>query len=714
MGLSIAAKDMPQESCCAARMRRVGAPGRTLQAVGRLKLIAGALLAAFAFAQSAPCRAAGDPTPDIGVGAVRTLESFAAELGVRLGAEDDGPVFAAANRAIVAAKDSGGLAVALPPGRVERTSIGLLLDNNGGYFCIAPGRCTVRAVRPSASAEPTWLVSVNDAHATNLILSGIVFYGGWQYGRAPYRDMPEADPWLDKQGGVNISHAFNGTGDRDFISRSTVGSQVPRDHIENLVISGFAGDCLVVSGAGQNSYHNVRGQACGGRGMVIDSYDNKFTDIDFGVTGRTCLHIDGQGAANVVHGKVWYCGFRLKPGDDEGLNLLSGGDIIELIVQDTYGDGIRNSGQLNLITAVVSWQGALSPMDPGPIAAYTCVGCGNNIVTLNASILGANQAYPNVTRLYRDASNGAHYGRNNIVTISEMGWPQDYSTSVWKSFWFDGPVDLSNRITLNGVDRHRYDEADSSGMLAYAAPMNGSGAGTIIFGSGSSNPGKVVVICQGGGNSSCGLQGFRNTASPAVGILRVNGNFAGGDQVMIGDATYTFDVSLANTPGHVHLGATGRDSLANLASAINAAGGRPGVDYAQLTVPNAGVTASLDGRLLAVTARIAGTDGNRIAVATTSAKASWRRPTLAGGTAGAKTYSSALTWDEDGRPGMPNLPGPYDDDATAAAAGVAMGQLYRDRSAVVHVRIGAAPAAAGNRPPEQRTPRSGPAPHGGR
>ena len=235
----------------------------------------------------------------------------------------------------------------------------------------------------------------------------------------------------------------------------------------------------------------MRGENCGGHGININSYDNKFTDIDFGGVGRACMVVNSQGAANHIQGKVWYCGFRLKIGDDQGIRNTSGGNIMEVIVQDTYGDGIQNSGQLNLINAIVSWQGALSPMDPGPISAYTCVGCEYNIVNMNASILTEHQTFPNVTRLYRDLSNGTHYGLNNIMTISEVGWPQDYSSSIWQSFWFEGPLDASNRFTLNGVDRIRYNQPDPSGLLAFTAGMNGSAAGTIVFGPNSSNPGKA-------------------------------------------------------------------------------------------------------------------------------------------------------------------------------------------------------------------------------
>ncbi len=452
-----------------------------------------------------------------------------------------------------------------------------MLDNNGGYFCPAPGQCAVQAVRPPDSADASWMVSVADPYATNLVLSGITFYGGWSPGRGAYAAKPQADPWLDKQGGVNITHAFAGVRDEAFIANSTIKAQLPLDHIENLVVAGFGGDCLRVQGAGQNTYHNIRGSTCGGHGLSINSYDNKFTDIDFGATGRSCLFMDDQGATNYVQGKAWYCGFRLQPGDDVGLKNISSGNVFDVTVQDTYGDAILDAGRLSIITASISWQGVLSPMDAGPISAYVCLACDHNIVTLNAAVFETNQKFPNVTRLYRDLLKDGRGGTANTVTIVEKGWPQDYGG--WQAAWLEGPIDASNRITLNGVDRAHGNQPDSSGQLAYAIPMNGSATGLVAFGPGSGSPGKVALLCQAPQAAACTLQGYRNDA-------------------------------------------------------------------------------------------------------------------------GQSAYSSALTWDRDGHPGMPNLPGPYRNDAAAARAGVPVGNLYLDRRSLLHVRRAPRP-----RRPTPKTPR---------
>lgn len=61
---------------------------------------------------------------------------------------------------------------------------------------------------------------------------------------------------------------------------------------------------------------------------------------------------------------------------------------------------------------------------------------------------------------------------------------------------------------------------------------------------------------------------------------------ANGDTVTLGLQTYTFQTVLTDVPGHVHIGADPDSTLLNLAHAINALGGTPGVDYGTGTIAN--------------------------------------------------------------------------------------------------------------------------------
>jgi hypothetical protein len=107
-------------------------------------------------------------------------------------------------------------------------------------------------------------------------------------------------------------------------------------------------------------------------------------------------------------------------------------------------------------------------------------------------------------------------------------------------------------------------------------------------------------------------------------------NLADTETVTIGANVYTFQTTLTNVAGHVHLGATLADSLSNLVAAITAGAGS-GTDYAAATTAHPDVTAALSdaganlGSLgsMRVTALVAGAEGNTIVTTTTAANAWW-------------------------------------------------------------------------------------------
>lgn len=62
------------------------------------------------------------------------------------------------------------------------------------------------------------------------------------------------------------------------------------------------------------------------------------------------------------------------------------------------------------------------------------------------------------------------------------------------------------------------------------------------------------------------------------------GNPADTETITFGSKTYTFQATLTNVDGNVHIGASGADTATNLLNAINASGGgTPGTDYAAAT-----------------------------------------------------------------------------------------------------------------------------------
>jgi hypothetical protein len=112
--------------------------------------------------------------------------------------------------------------------------------------------------------------------------------------------------------------------------------------------------------------------------------------------------------------------------------------------------------------------------------------------------------------------------------------------------------------------------------------------------------------------------------------------------VTVGASTYTFKTTLTPANGEVLIGADAAASLLNLAGAINNSGGTPGTDY-QVAAANASASAgTIVGTVLPLTALTAGTAGNSIALAETSAQLSVSGATLLGGAAAQGMTSEVL------------------------------------------------------------------------
>ena len=105
------------------------------------------------------------------------------------------------------------------------------------------------------------------------------------------------------------------------------------------------------------------------------------------------------------------------------------------------------------------------------------------------------------------------------------------------------------------------------------------------------------------------------------------------ETVTIGSTVYTFQDTLTDTDGNVHVGADLEATLLNLYNAINGTGGTAGVDYAasQTAHPDVEATA-VTATTLTIKARVWGTGANSIATTETCADASWGDTTMAGGT----------------------------------------------------------------------------------
>lgn len=115
------------------------------------------------------------------------------------------------------------------------------------------------------------------------------------------------------------------------------------------------------------------------------------------------------------------------------------------------------------------------------------------------------------------------------------------------------------------------------------------------------------------------------TAAKASKVLTLAANLTAADTVTIGTQVYTFRASLTapTTAGEVLIGADLTATRNNLVAAVTGAAGG-GTTYGSATVVNTAATAvATSTNAATVTALVAGTAGNSIAIAEAAAQASW-------------------------------------------------------------------------------------------
>jgi hypothetical protein len=161
---------------------------------------------------------------------------------------------------------------------------------------------------------------------------------------------------------------------------------------------------------------------------------------------------------------------------------------------------------------------------------------------------------------------------------------------------------------------------------------------------------------------------YTNTIAEASQVLTFTVIPTDGKIVTIGTKIYTFQDTLTEVDGHVHIGATLAASITNLANAIKASGGTPGTDYASATTVNTDVTAVDAATTLTVTALIAGTAANSVVSTTDVTGATWGAGTLAGGVDDAVLHQAAHGYD--------NGEGPYNVSGTKLNAPFVAGVDY--------------------------------------
>jgi hypothetical protein len=215
-------------------------------------------------------------------------------------------------------------------------------------------------------------------------------------------------------------------------------------------------------------------------------------------------------------------------------------------------------------------------------------------------------------------------------------------------------VTIDGDLTVNGdsvaFKNYEVDTLEVNSTAASTTPTTGAAviAGGLGVG-GAICLGGNVVMASGNGISFAATSDPTIAAVAATGtITRTATNVANNDTVTIGSTVYTFKTTLTPANYEVLIGADAAGSLTNLRNAILGTGGTPGTDY---QVPAAHPTVTADaifGSTLPLRAITAGTAGNSIALAKTSAQLSISDSTLLGGMAAGGMTSELLSDYEQG------------------------------------------------------------------
>lgn len=127
---------------------------------------------------------------------------------------------------------------------------------------------------------------------------------------------------------------------------------------------------------------------------------------------------------------------------------------------------------------------------------------------------------------------------------------------------------------------------------------------------------------------------FQHSIIPAVGILTLTGLPLNTETVVLDGKTYTFQDTLTDVDGNVHIGASASESIDFLIAAIMLGAGA-GTAYADsMTVHPSVVAVAGAGDTMDVTAHVKGTSGNSIASTETLTNGAFGAATLGSGVDG--------------------------------------------------------------------------------
>ncbi len=322
------------------------------------------------------------------------LRHYAALARITLGQGNDQPAFDAAHAAMAAKPARDMLYVYVPPGRYDLDQ--LLIYNAAGFYC-DPGAAMLRqrpwtAPKTDTGLGPGWgaiaakpfvrfgVYDSDDGTASSAcswLLHGFKLDGGWAMNWGDGAPIDERQPVLfhyaatefsksdrDRnacfgQTGVLLRGAFAPPAHLSVNSPFRVGDyNDARFLVGELDIDNFGGDGFHLQGTGAGVIGPIRVTGSGGRGIVLNSYDNKVGLLDAGGSGLEGAVFRGAFSNSTLAGaKFWFTGLRANAGDPAAGGLVQdsghkvgcwfdtcGGLSAVVQVQDSVGSSFRIDG----------------------------------------------------------------------------------------------------------------------------------------------------------------------------------------------------------------------------------------------------------------------------------------------------------------------------------------------------------------------------------
>lgn len=426
------------------------------------------------------------------------LRYYAAQAGITLGQGNDQPAFDAAHAAMAAKPLNEMLYVWTPPGIFMIDQV--LIYSSSGFYCDA-GSSMLRQ-KPQTTPKPVVQFAVLDDTADNgstaaaWMLWGFKIDGQYVLNWTDPGGVDETHPglfhyattitnpgdpdlhatvgqagvylrgaWADAAYGTSGGNTTTIDQNSPFFTGAGQGDGDAKYRVGELEISNCAGDGFFLSGTGAGLVGSIRVGACGGRGIVLNAYDNTYGPFDVGDTGFEGIVLNPLCSdVRFMPCKAYFTGMRANAGDtgaggqaqDAGhqvgmwFNTCGNVQAMSMEVQDSVGSAYRIDS-CDTLQAVLraNWVGLPPAQQTKPLGGidfglgtdgFNAIQAGQILFSMNPPL---DPAYPDVpTVLYPQIkyavnakaplmSSLVHIGTQNLPTTPQGNATIDVVDPAW-------------------------------------------------------------------------------------------------------------------------------------------------------------------------------------------------------------------------------------------------------------------------------------------